>query len=463
MLRFLASRLATVIGMALLATLAIFLIANTVPGDPVLAQLGDQAASDPAFVARWRHEFGLDLPLWERYFVFLRDLMHGNLGISITSHRPVLEDIKDYAPATLELATIAFIVALVVGIPLGILAAVRRDSWIDHLARMISLMGVSAPTFWLAFIVLAVFYGQLAWAPGPGRLDPISFPPENGTGFFLWDYARTGDWDGFKDAASHLVLPVIVLAAATLGLITRTTRASMLECLRQDYVRMGRAKGLREKAVIVGHVLPNAMIPIVTLGGTGLREFADRRGDDRDGVLLARPRPLHVPERGDARFPGDHGDHPHRRGGLSRHQPVDRPQLRAARPAGAAVSVFVAGLRSVGAAPSRWARYRSWQRRYGLPALGGLLVLAWIVLAIAAPLFAPFPPNTVDVSVRLQPPGPIYLLGTDELGRDVLSRLIYGARISLFTGIVVVFVGGLRRHAHWRDRGLCRRMGRGGA
>lgn len=267
MLRFLATRLATVIGMALLATLAIFLIANTVPGDPVLAQLGDQAASDPAFVARWRHEFGLDLPLWERYFVFLRDLLHGNLGVSITSHRPVLEDIKDYAPATLELATIAFILALVVGIPLGILAAVRRDSWIDHLARMISLMGVSAPTFWLAFIVLAVFYGQLAWAPGPGRLDPISFPPENGTGFFLWDYARTGDWDGFKDTASHLVLPVIVLAAATLGLITRTTRASMLECLRQDYVRMGRAKGLREKAVIVGHVLPNAMIPIVTLGG----------------------------------------------------------------------------------------------------------------------------------------------------------------------------------------------------
>src|ERR1700712_2154539 len=122
MLRFIASRVATVIGMALLATLVIFLIANTVPGDPVLAQLGDQAASDPAFVARWRHEFGLDLPLWERYFVFLRGLIHGNLGVSITSHRPVLEDIADYAPATLELATIAFIVALVIGIPLGILA-----------------------------------------------------------------------------------------------------------------------------------------------------------------------------------------------------------------------------------------------------------------------------------------------------------------------------------------------------
>ena len=267
MLRFIASRLVTVLGMALLATLVIFLIANTVPGDPVLAQLGDQAASDPAFVAHWRHFYGLDLPLWERYFVFLRGLVHGDLGLSITSHRPVLQDVADYAPATLELATLAFMLSLIVGIPLGILAAVRRDSWIDHFARLVSLMGVSAPTFWLAFIVLAVFYGQLGWAPGPGRIDPISLPPEGGTGFLLLDTAWSGNWDGFHDAAAHLVLPVIVLAAATLGLITRTTRASMLECLRQDYVRMGRAKGLRETSVVVGHVLPNAMIPIVTLGG----------------------------------------------------------------------------------------------------------------------------------------------------------------------------------------------------
>lgn len=267
MLRFLGFRLATVLGMAVLATLVIFLIANTLPGDPVLAQLGDQAASDPVFVARWRHEYGLDLPLWERYFVFLRGLAHGDLGMSISSRRPVLQDIADYAPATLELATLSFLLALLVGIPLGILAAVKRDSIIDHVARLVSLLGVSAPTFWLAFIVLAVFYGHLNWAPGPGRLDPISLPPEGGTGFYLLDTARAGDWDAFHDAAAHLVLPVIVLAAATLGLITRTTRASMLECLRQDYVRMGRAKGLREKSVVIGHVLPNAMIPIVTLGG----------------------------------------------------------------------------------------------------------------------------------------------------------------------------------------------------
>jgi peptide/nickel transport system permease protein len=267
MLRFLVARVTTMLVMALLATLVVFLITNTVPGDPVLAQLGDQAASDPAFVAQWRHDYGLDRPLWERYLIFLEGLSHGDLGRSIHSQRPVLDDIEEYTPATLELATVAFILTLIVGIPLGILAAVKRDSWIDHVARVVSLLGVSSPTFWLAFILLAVFYGYLQIAPGPGRLDPIALPPPTVTGFYLIDSALAGDWDTFQDAAAHLVLPSIVLAAATIGLITRTTRASMLEAIRQDYVRMSRAKGLRERSVILGHVLPNALVPVVTLGG----------------------------------------------------------------------------------------------------------------------------------------------------------------------------------------------------
>ncbi|HTI83420.1 MAG TPA: ABC transporter permease [Acetobacteraceae bacterium] len=267
MLRFLVARVTSMLVMALLATLVVFLITNTVPGDPVLAQLGDQAASDPAFVAQWRHDYGLDRPLWERYFIFLEGVSHGDLGRSIHSQRPVMDDIEEYTPATLELATVAFILTLIVGIPLGILAAVKRDSWIDHLARVVSLLGVSSPTFWLAFILLAVFYGYLQIAPGPGRLDPIALPPPTVTGFYLIDSALAGDWDTFQDAAAHLVLPSIVLAAATIGLITRTTRASMLEAIRQDYVRMSRAKGLRERSVILGHVLPNALVPVVTLGG----------------------------------------------------------------------------------------------------------------------------------------------------------------------------------------------------
>lgn len=267
MARYIGKRLLLAALMALLASCVIFLIANLVPGDPVLAQLGDVAASDPAIVARWRAKWGLDLPLWDRYGIFLAGLLHGDLGISIATHRPVLDDIRQYAPATIELATIAFLLSLIIGIPLGIAAAVRRDGWIDSAARALSLLGVSAPTFWLAFMMLAIFYGGLGWAPGPGRIDPIAFPPEGPTGLFLFDSVWSGDWEGFQDSLAHLVLPSIVLAAATIGLITRTTRAAMLDSLQQDYVRVSRAKGLHEWAIILRHALPNALVPVVTLGG----------------------------------------------------------------------------------------------------------------------------------------------------------------------------------------------------
>ena len=267
MLRFIASRLVLAVGLVVLASLVIFLIANAVPGDPVLLQIGDLAASNPVMVAAFRHRWGLDLPLWDRYWIFLSGLFHGDLGNSIGSHRPVLDDVRDFAPATIELASVAFVLALLVGLPLGVLAAVRRDSWIDHLARGISLIGVSAPSFWLAFTMLAIFYGALEWAPGPGRLDPVAFPPDRVTGLLLVDTVLAGDWETFRDAVAHLVLPAIVLASATLGLITRTTRAAMLEALSQDYVRVAKAKGLRAHLVVIRHALPNAMLPVVTLGG----------------------------------------------------------------------------------------------------------------------------------------------------------------------------------------------------
>ena len=265
--RYIATRLLAAVAMAVLASLVVFLISALVPGDPVLAQLGDIAASNPQTVLEWRAKWGLDLPLWERYGIFLHGLIRGDLGISIATRRPVLEDIVQYAPATVELATVSFLLALGIGIPLGIAAAVWRDGPVDSAARAVSLLGVSAPTFWLAFIVLAVFYGWLEWAPGPGRLDPVAFPPEGGTGLLLVDSALAGDWETFWDAAGHLVLPSIVLAAATIGLITRTTRAAMLDSLGQDYVRVSRAKGLRERVIVLRHALPNALVPVVTLGG----------------------------------------------------------------------------------------------------------------------------------------------------------------------------------------------------
>jgi peptide/nickel transport system permease protein len=267
MLRYLTSRLIIALLMVLLATLVIFLIANMVPGDPVLTQLGDIAANNPDMVASYRHKWGLDLPLWDRYWIFLSGVFHGDLGISIGSQRPVLEDIAQYAPATVELSTVAFLLSLIVGLPLGVVAAMKRDSWADHVARSVSLVGVSAPTFWLAFVMLAVFYGWLEWAPGPGQISADAFPPPTVTGIMLIDAPLAGDWDTFWDAAAHLILPSIVLASSTLGLITRTTRAAMLEALSQDYIRVARAKGLVRRAIMFGHALPNALLPVVTLGG----------------------------------------------------------------------------------------------------------------------------------------------------------------------------------------------------
>ena len=267
MLRYLVTRVLGMAVMIVLATLVVFIIASLVPADPILAQLGDMQAADKALVAAYRAKWGLDLPLWEQYWIFLTRLVHGDFGISISSQRPVLADIAQYAPATIELSTVAFALAVLVGLPLGVLAAVRRDSWIDHVARLLSLVGVSAPTFWLAFIMLALFYGGLRIAPGPGRLDVIYLPPPTVTGLYLIDSALAGQWAVFRNAAAHLVLPGIVLAATTLGLITRTTRAAMLDALHQDYVRVARAKGMAEWAIVRRHALPNALIPVVTLGG----------------------------------------------------------------------------------------------------------------------------------------------------------------------------------------------------
>jgi peptide/nickel transport system permease protein len=272
-LRYVATRVVASALMAVAATLVVFLIAHTVPADPILAQLGDKASANPETVARFRARWALDRPLWAQYGIFLARLAQGDLGESIASRRPVLADIAQYAPATLELATLAAVLTVLAGIPLGVLAAVKRDTWLDHAARLGCLVGVSAPTFWLAFIVLALFYGGLEIAPSPGRLDAGAVPPPPATGLFLADSLLAGDWATFRSALAHMVLPASVLAASTVGLITRTTRAAMLEVLGQDYIRVARAKGLTEGGVVGGHAVPNALIPVVTLGGLAYAEL----------------------------------------------------------------------------------------------------------------------------------------------------------------------------------------------
>jgi len=270
---YIVKRLVAACLMSLAATLVIFLIAHMVPTDPIRAMLGDLAASNPDTVARFRAQWGLDRPLHEQYLVFLKGLFNGDLGVSIKTRRGVVDDILQYAPATLELATVAALMTVVIGIPFGVVAAVFRDRWVDHMARLVSLIGVAAPTFWLAFLALALFYGGLKIAPSPGRLNLTDIAPPTVTGMFTIDSIIVGDWDSFRAALAHLIMPSAVLAASTLGLITRTMRSSMLESLGQDYVRVARAKGLPERSVIMWHAVPNALIPVVTLGGLAYAEL----------------------------------------------------------------------------------------------------------------------------------------------------------------------------------------------
>lgn len=252
---------------ALGVTLISFIVAHSVPTDPIVSNLGQIASQRPEIVKAFREKWGLDRPLHEQYFTFVRNLARGEFGTSINTRRAITKDLALFLPATVELATAAVVFALLLGLPLGIFAAVRRDGPIDHLARMVSLIGVSIPIFWLATVSLVLFYATLHWTVGPGRLGPQLERPDYVTGLFTVDSLLEGDFESFWDAVSHLILPGLVLASSIMGLITRISRSSMLEVLSQDYTRTARAKGLRESVVVARHALRNALIPTVTVLG----------------------------------------------------------------------------------------------------------------------------------------------------------------------------------------------------
>ncbi len=264
---YLVRRLLLMIPLILGISLVAFFISNLVPGDPVAAALGQSAMSEPEIVETFKKEWGLDKSPVEQYFVYLNNLLHGNLGRSIKSRRPVSEDLQAYFPATIELATAGILVSLIAGIIFGVVSAVWRNHWVDFVARALSLVGVSAPVFWLALVLMYILYARLRILPGPGRLDVLTTPPPHVTGFFTIDSLLAGQWDVFIDALRHLILPAMVLGAYSAGLITRITRSSMLEALAEDYMKTARAKGLRERTVIIRHALRNALMPVVTIIG----------------------------------------------------------------------------------------------------------------------------------------------------------------------------------------------------
>ncbi|MEU6410468.1 ABC transporter permease [Microbispora sp. NPDC046933] len=265
--RFLVRRIVTALLLAVGITLVTFVLTNLVPGDPVSANLGQRALGDPAIVAQWRADHGLDRPLPQQYLMHLEGLLHGDLGTSQQSHRPVLDDLADSVPATLELAGAAILVSLVLGVGFGVIAALRRDRLSDHVLRVLSLVGISVPTFWLALVAFYVFFFRLQITPGSGRIDPGMTPPPQVTGLYTVDALLSGRWDVFSSAVGHLAAPALVLALYTIGLLTRFTRSAVLEVLGQDYVRAARAKGLPGRVVLFRYVLRPALVPVITVAG----------------------------------------------------------------------------------------------------------------------------------------------------------------------------------------------------
>ncbi len=248
-------------------TFITFLLTQLVPGNPALANLGPVTSADPVAVAAWRDRYGLDDPLPVQYATYLGRLVQGDLGESQQSHQPVLTDLREAVPATAELAILAILVSVIVGVTFGVLAAVRQDRPSDHVLRIGSLAGISMPTFWLALIVLYVFFFRLGWFPGGGRLDPGVLPPDQVTGMYVFDALLAGQWSVAKDALDHMVLPALVLAAFNVSLIMRYTRSAVLEVISDDYVRAARAKGLPERVVIVRHALRAALPAVITVLG----------------------------------------------------------------------------------------------------------------------------------------------------------------------------------------------------
>ena len=247
----------------------VFFISKMVPGDAVSAYLSPRSLANPEIVDAFKDKWGLNDSLWVQYKNYIANLFKLDLGISIRTGNPVMDELKRTFPATMELAFFSILFASILGIFFGIISATKRNSMLDQSLRAISVTGVSVPSFWFAIIMLFIFYSKLGWAPGIGRLGIRVSAPEHITGMYVLDGLLTGNVKSVKDALAHLVLPAIVLGSFTMGLITRTTRSSLLETLSTDYIRTAKAKGLNRRKIMFTHALGNAAIPILTVIGVG--------------------------------------------------------------------------------------------------------------------------------------------------------------------------------------------------
>lgn len=264
---YIGRRLLLSIVVLMIVSIGTFAMSHAVPGSPIDVIIGERQAADPVIRASVEKKWGLDKPLPLQFAYYVKNLFTGNLGQSVTTRRPVMDDLKQFVPGTFELAFYSMIFSIGVGVPLGIVAATRYNRWPDHISRFIALIGTSVPVFWLGLLALYVFFFRLHWLPGPGQLDVGMSKPPHHTGLISVDAIIDGDWAVLGSFLRHVILPACVLGSYAMGIIARMLRSSLLAALGDDYVRTGRAKGLTERKVVVGHALRNAMIPTVTVLG----------------------------------------------------------------------------------------------------------------------------------------------------------------------------------------------------
>ena len=266
MLRMIAKRMVLIIPNLIGVVIVTFLLTRALPGDPAAYFAGP--AADKQAVEQIRVKLGLDKPLIVQFGRYVNDLVHGDLGNSLSTGQPVVTEIKNRLPASAELTLFGLILSMVIAIPLGILAAVKQGSWIDHTCRIVATAGVSLPVFFTGLLLVYVFYFQLGWSPAPlGRLDAFASAPPQITGFYLLDSLLSGKFETFKASLSQLLLPGLTLCIFSLAPIARMTRASMLAVLASEFVRTARASGLDNRTVIITYAFRNAMLPVITTLG----------------------------------------------------------------------------------------------------------------------------------------------------------------------------------------------------
>ena len=261
LLRRLVGFAAVMIGISIIT----FGISHLVPADPAVVALGDHATD--AQIEAFREKYGLNKPVPEQYWIYVTNLLQGDLGISLRTRRPVAADLHDFFPATFELSLTALILSILIGIPAGVMSATARNRLPDHVVRIISLIGGSIPIFWLGLILIGFFYGRLGWLPGGARIDKFIPAPPHITGLFTVDSLLAADYKAFWSSVHHLVLPALALGYFSTAIISRMMRSSMLEVLNHQYVLSAKARGLRQGRVIWRHAARNALIPTVTTIG----------------------------------------------------------------------------------------------------------------------------------------------------------------------------------------------------